>query len=86
MLSNLQFKNRSLLQTLLVGQPQFRATLAKADLEQLRQRVTASYHLGPLDAQDARRYIEQGASFVAVGSDLGIFRAATQGLRDKFKD
>jgi 2-dehydro-3-deoxyglucarate aldolase len=35
---------------------------------------------------DARRYIEQGATFVAVGSDLGIFRGATQGLRDKFKD
>nr|WP_297526843.1 2-dehydro-3-deoxyglucarate aldolase [uncultured Roseateles sp.] len=41
--------------------------------------------LAPVEA-DARRYIEQGASFVAVGSDLGIFRAATQGLRDKFKD
>ncbi|MEO8410221.1 MAG: 2-dehydro-3-deoxyglucarate aldolase, partial [Propionivibrio sp.] len=34
---------------------------------------------------DARRYIEMGASFVAVGSDLGVFRGATQGLRDKFK-
>ncbi|MEP6876069.1 MAG: 2-dehydro-3-deoxyglucarate aldolase [Burkholderiales bacterium] len=33
---------------------------------------------------DARRYIAQGASFVAVGSDLGVFRAATQALRDKF--
>lgn len=33
---------------------------------------------------DARRYLEMGASFVAVGSDLGLFRAATQGLRDKF--
>ena len=39
--------------------------------------------LAPAEA-DARRYIEMGASFVAVGSDLGLFRAATQGLRDKF--
>lgn len=39
--------------------------------------------LAPVEA-DARRYMAQGASFVAVGSDLGAFRAATQALRDKF--
>ncbi len=41
--------------------------------------------LAPVEA-DARRYLEQGATFVAVGSDLAVFRAATQALRDKFKD
>ena len=41
--------------------------------------------LAPVEA-DARRYIEMGATFVAVGSDLGVFRGATQALRDKFKD
>ena len=35
---------------------------------------------------DARRYIAQGASFVAVGSDLGVFRSATQALRDKYAE
>ena len=39
--------------------------------------------LAPAEA-DARRYLEMGASFVAVGSDLGVFRAATQALRDKY--
>nr|WP_316639472.1 2-dehydro-3-deoxyglucarate aldolase [uncultured Roseateles sp.] len=34
---------------------------------------------------DARRYLAMGATFVAVGSDLGLFRAATQALCDKFK-
>lgn len=34
---------------------------------------------------DVRRYLEWGASFVAVGSDLGVFRAATQALCDRFK-
>jgi 2-dehydro-3-deoxyglucarate aldolase len=34
---------------------------------------------------DARRYMEMGASFVAVGSDLGALRSATQALCDKFK-
>ena len=39
--------------------------------------------LAPVEA-DARRYLEMGATFVAVGSDLGVFRNATQALRDKF--
>jgi 2-dehydro-3-deoxyglucarate aldolase len=39
--------------------------------------------LAPAEA-DARRYMEMGATFVAVGSDLGVFRAASQALRDKF--
>jgi 2-dehydro-3-deoxyglucarate aldolase len=39
--------------------------------------------LAPVEA-DARRYLDMGATFVAVGSDLGLFRAATQALRDKF--
>ena len=44
----------------------------------------ASGILAPVET-DARRYIEWGAEFVAVGSDLGLFRAATQTLRDKFR-
>ena len=40
--------------------------------------------LAPVEA-DARRYIEMGATFVAVGSDLGVLRMQTQALRDKFK-
>lgn len=39
--------------------------------------------LAPVEA-DARRYMEWGATFVAVGSDLGLFRSATQALRDRF--
>lgn len=39
--------------------------------------------LAPVDA-DARRYMAMGATFVAVGSDLGVFRSATQALRDKY--
>jgi 2-dehydro-3-deoxyglucarate aldolase len=41
--------------------------------------------LAPVEA-DARRYLGLGASFVAVGSDLGAFRAATQALCDKYRD
>jgi len=44
----------------------------------------ASGILAPVEV-DARRYLEWGATFVAVGSDLGLFRAATQALRDRYQ-
>jgi len=40
--------------------------------------------LAPVEA-DARRYLQMGATFVAVGSDLGVLRMATQALNDKFR-
>ncbi|UXH76720.1 XrtA/PEP-CTERM system-associated ATPase [Roseateles amylovorans] len=58
MLSNFQFGNQSLLQTFLVGQPEFRAILQRPEMEQFRQRIAASCHIGPLDEEDTRRYIE----------------------------
>ncbi|WP_434778102.1 2-dehydro-3-deoxyglucarate aldolase [Neisseria sp. Ec49-e6-T10] len=39
--------------------------------------------LAPVEA-DARRYLQMGATFVGAGSDLGLFRSATQALADKF--
>jgi 2-dehydro-3-deoxyglucarate aldolase len=39
--------------------------------------------LAPAES-DARRYLQMGATMVAVGSDQGLFRAATQSLRDKY--
>ena len=39
--------------------------------------------LAPVEA-DARRYLEMGLTFVAVGSDLGVFRNASQALREKY--
>ena len=59
MLSNVTIEGgHSVLQTILLGQPQFRRTLASPDLDQLRQRVLASYHLGPLSEEETRAYIE----------------------------
>lgn len=58
MLSNFQTEERSLLQTFLLGQPEFRRTLHSPGMQQLHQRVIATYHLGPLDAEDMRFYIE----------------------------
>jgi general secretion pathway protein A len=58
MLSNITVDGRASVQTILLGQPQFRPTLASKDVEQLRQRVLASYHLGPLTEDETRQYIE----------------------------
>jgi type II secretory pathway predicted ATPase ExeA len=58
MLSNLTANGGAAMQTILLGQPQFRRMLASAELDQLRQRVLASYHLGPLTREEMRGYIE----------------------------
>jgi len=58
MLSNFQFGKQALLQTFLVGQPEFREILQHPNMQQLRQRVTATCHIGPLDVEETRGYIE----------------------------
>lgn len=58
MLSNFQNNDRSLIQTFLLGQPEFRGILQSPNMQQLRQRVVASYHLGPLDSGETQGYIE----------------------------
>lgn len=40
--------------------------------------------LAPQEA-DARRYLDMGITVMAVGSDNGLLRAASQALRDKFR-
>jgi putative secretion ATPase (PEP-CTERM system associated) len=67
MLSNVTDGGRALLQTILLGQPQLRRTLASPDLDQLRQRVLASYHLGGLSREETCAYVEHRMR--AVGWD-----------------
>lgn len=69
MLSNLQIEGCAPLQSFLLGQPQFRDTLAHESLDQLRQRVIASYHLGPLNEAETRRYIEHRLHTVGWSDD-----------------
>jgi general secretion pathway protein A len=58
MLSNITEGGRALLQVVLLGQPQLRRTIASPDLDQLRQRVLASYHLGGLSREETHAYVE----------------------------
>lgn len=59
MLSNFQLGSHPLLQTLLLGQPEFRETIqAHPELEQLRQRVIAAHHLDAMEPAEIQPYIE----------------------------
>jgi len=72
MLSNFQLDNRSLLQSFLVGQPELRQVLHSGQLQQLRQRVIASYHLGPMDRIETRAYIEHRLKHVGWKGDPAL--------------
>jgi putative secretion ATPase (PEP-CTERM system associated) len=76
MLSNFQASDVAPVQFFLVGQPQFRQMMAGEELMQLRQRVIASYHLGPLSLDETHDYIEHRLHLVNWQSDPVIAAAA----------
>ncbi|MAF84699.1 MAG: AAA family ATPase [Gammaproteobacteria bacterium] len=57
MLSNVNAQKEHLLHLILVGQPQLRDLLRSADLEQLVQRISVSYHLDRLSPRDSKAYV-----------------------------
>jgi type II secretory pathway predicted ATPase ExeA len=56
-LSNVNSEKDVVLQVLLVGQPELRRTLARADLRQFAQRISVDFHLRPLDREETGAYI-----------------------------
>lgn len=84
MLSNFQFGQQALLQTFLVGQPEFRTILQSPTMQQLRQRVTATCHIGPLALDETQGYIEHrlkcagssGRPTFAAAAFEAIFKAS----------
>lgn len=57
LLTNLETETQKLLQIILIGQPELRDTLARPELRQLAQRITARYHLRPLDEAATAAYL-----------------------------
>ena len=80
MLSNFQTEDKPLLQTFLLGQPEFRKTLLSGDMQQLRQRVTATYHLGPMDLPETRSYIEHRLTTAGWRGDPSFDEAAFEAI------
>jgi general secretion pathway protein A len=82
MLSNFQIGDTALLQSILVGQPQFRDRLAQdPDLEQVRQRIIAHYHLLPMeDATETGDYIFHRLSLVDWDGDPNFTEASIEAI------
>ncbi|HEY4554977.1 MAG TPA: AAA family ATPase, partial [Lysobacter sp.] len=77
LLTNLETATQKLLQIVLLGQPELRAMLAREDLRQLAQRITARYHLTPLSAAETSGYLRHRVA-VAGGSRALFTPAASQ--------
>ncbi|MDT8441335.1 MAG: AAA family ATPase [Desulfuromonadales bacterium] len=57
LLTNLETNRYKLLQIVLLGQPELLQLLGRRELRQLAQRVTARFHLGPLEAEEVAAYV-----------------------------
>lgn len=82
MLSNFQAGGRSLLQSFLLGQNEFKNTIRSEGLEQLRQRIIAAFHLEPLGPEETRGYIEHRMRLVGWQGDPAISDDAHQAIFD----
>jgi general secretion pathway protein A len=87
MLSNFQLGDQALMQSFLVGQPELRTMMQSAAMQPLRQRVIASYHLGPLDEAETQAYIEHRLRHVGWTGDpafdpacFALIHSATGGI------
>jgi general secretion pathway protein A len=76
MLSNFQFGKQALLQSFLVGQPEFREILQNSQMQQLRQRVIAACHIGPMDVEETQGYIEHRLKCAGASPDKKHFDAS----------
>lgn len=85
MLSNFQYGNQALLQSFLIGQPEFRQILQSPHMMQFRQRVIAACHIGPLDVTETQAYIEhrlrlagaKGRPTISPAAFEAIFKASS---------
>jgi len=81
LLTNLETPTQKLLQIILLGQPELRDKLGDTELRQLAQRITARYHLTPLDRPETEAYVRHRVA-VAGGAKLPFSRL---GLRALYK-
>src|SRR5436190_6016757 len=83
MLSNLETEKSKLIQIVLIGQPDLRDKLDRPELEQLRQRITVSYHLEALDADETAHYINHRLSRASVGAPMEFDQSVTDRIHGR---
>lgn len=74
LLTNLETNKSKLLRIILLGQPELRDKLSQPELQQMAQRITANYYLGPLSRKDVAAYIKHRLS--VAGADRELFSPA----------
>lgn len=71
MLTNINSNKDELLQLILIGQPELRQMILRPELRQFAQRVTATYHIGPLDRAAVGGYMQHRLQHVGgTGSEF----------------
>ena len=76
MLSNYQGSGVAPMQSFLVGQPELRDVMRSPSMLQLRQRVIASYHLGPMDRDETEAYVKHRLAHVGWANDPSFDESA----------
>lgn len=85
-LSNLNVGKELLVQTLLIGQPELRATLSGPAMKQFAQRIVVDYHLGPLQLEETHAYVAHrlkvagGDPEIITGAAIDCVHESTEGV------
>jgi general secretion pathway protein A len=70
LLTNLETETQKLLQIILIGQPELRKLLAREDLRQIAQRITARFHLDPLSRDETYAYVRHRLRVAGATTDV----------------
>ncbi len=81
LLTNLETDQKKLLQIILLGQPELLDILAKPELRQLSQRVTARFHMGQLSRKDIIPYVQH--RLAVAGCRMALFPQSTARIIEK---
>jgi general secretion pathway protein A len=76
LLTNLETHDEKLLQIILIGQPELAQMLARPELRQLNQRITARYNLEPLNLEETGAYIRHRLQVAGMAADREVFPAS----------
>ena len=73
-LTNINADKHVVLQIVLVGQPELRATINGPAFRQLAQRISVDHHIGPMTQEETRWYIRHRLR--VAGGEVSLFRHA----------
>jgi MSHA biogenesis protein MshM len=80
LMTNLETEKRKLLQVVLFGQPELDQMLEQKSIRQLRQRITFSYTLQPLDTEGIAAYLQHRLLVAGGDGEVGFDSAAVKQL------